>query len=118
MAVGFAWALIWYLWFRDEPAEHAGISQRRSRLYSAAPPSGVVRCGAATDALGVLFGSKNLWLAMGQYFASNFTFFFALTWLYPHVRRTYALDAVAAGFYVMVPLICGAVGQHCRRLAR
>lgn len=110
MAVGFVWATIWYLWFRDEPADHAGIAQEevdyilQHRQTEAA--GAVSRLSARA-----LFGSKNLWLAMGQYFASNFTFFFALTWLYPHVRKTYALDAVSAGFYVMVPLICGAIGN-------
>jgi ACS family glucarate transporter-like MFS transporter len=52
-----------------------------------------------------------MWLAMGQYFASNFTFFFSLTWLYPYVKRTYGLGAVDAGFYAMAPLLAGAVGN-------
>jgi len=48
---------------------------------------------------------------MGQYFASNFTFFFTLTWLYPYLRKTYELDAISTGFYAMMPLLAGAVGS-------
>ncbi len=48
---------------------------------------------------------------MAQYFGSNFTFFFSLTWLYPYVQGKYQLSAVDAGFYAMVPLLGGAAGN-------
>ena len=48
---------------------------------------------------------------MVQYFGSNFTFFFSLTWLYPYVKTKYNLTAVDAGFYAMMPLLGGAVGN-------
>jgi ACS family glucarate transporter-like MFS transporter len=48
---------------------------------------------------------------MGQYFASNFTFFFCLTWLFPYLERTYQLDPVASGLYSAAPLVGGALGS-------
>jgi ACS family glucarate transporter-like MFS transporter len=48
---------------------------------------------------------------MVQYFGSNFTFFFSLTWLYPYVKTKYNLTAVDAGFYAMMPLLGGAAGN-------
>ena len=48
---------------------------------------------------------------MGQYFASNFTFFFCLTWLFPYLQRTYQLEAVYAGLFSAGPLLAGAVGN-------
>lgn len=110
MLVGFGWATFWFLWFRDDPADHAGVSRDEAayilqhRQAQAGGPPAPLRAGT-------LLGSANLWFAMGQYFASNFTFFFALTWLYPHVRSTYSLDAVSAGFHAMFPLLCGAAGN-------
>ena len=59
----------------------------------------------------MLFSSASLWLMMIQYFASNFTFFFALSWLYPYVKDTYNLGAMAAGFAAMIPLLAGALGN-------
>jgi ACS family glucarate transporter-like MFS transporter len=56
-----------------------------------------------------MFASGNLWLMMVQYFGSNFTFFFSLTWLHPYVKAKYNLTAVDAGFYAMIPLLGGAV---------
>jgi ACS family glucarate transporter-like MFS transporter len=52
-----------------------------------------------------------MWLAMVQYFCSNFTFFFCLTWLFPYLKSKYQLTLVDAGFYASAPLIFGAVGN-------
>ena len=60
--------------------------------------------------LGQLFRLPNIWLMMGQYFASNFTFFFCLTWLFPMMQKTYHLDPVTTGLYSSIPLLCGAAG--------
>ena len=112
MAVGFAWAIFWWFWFRDEPEKKKGISKkeldfilanRQDSNRAIAPPE-PLRTGA-------MFASGNMWLMMVQYFASNFTFFFSLTWLYPYVKAKYNLGAVDAGFYTMIPLLGGAVGN-------
>ena len=52
-----------------------------------------------------------MWLMMIQYFASNFTFFFTLSWLFPYIKETYDIAFTEAGFYAMAPLLGGAVGN-------
>lgn len=107
--IGVAWALVWYAWFRDEPAEHPAVSEAEQTLISAhTSPS---RTQPSAISFGKLFRSKGMWLLMGQYFCSNFTFFFCLTWLFPHLRARYGLDAIEAGFYSSAPLIFGALGN-------
>lgn len=112
MAVGFAWAVFWWFWFRDEPEKKKGISKAELD-YILANRQDASRSGAPADPLraGTLLASGNLWLMMIQYFASNFTFFFSLTWLYPYVKARYNLGAVDAGFYAMIPLLGGAAGN-------
>ncbi len=61
--------------------------------------------------LSSLVKSRNMWLAMGQYFSSNFTFFFTLTWLFPHIKTRFGLDALEASFYSSAPLLFGAFGN-------
>lgn len=111
MLVGFAWAAFWYLWFRDDPAQKSGLS--RAELDHILAHRQPALPGDAPGALPAraLFGSRNLWLAMGQYFCSNFTFFFCLTWLPPYVREKYGLDPLTAGFYASLPLIGGGLGN-------
>jgi ACS family glucarate transporter-like MFS transporter len=110
MVVGFAWSVGWWLWFRDEPAQQKGLSQAElDHILSARQKS--EHAVAAPLNLAAMFRSGNLWLAMGQYFASNFTFFFTLTWLYPYVKNRFQLESVSAGLYAMTPLIAGALGN-------
>jgi ACS family glucarate transporter-like MFS transporter len=48
---------------------------------------------------------------MVQYFASNFTFFFSLTWLLPHLQRRFDLSATTAGWLGGITLISGMLGN-------
>jgi len=110
-AIGFVWAVIWYLWFRDDPEQHKGISDEEKKYILSTrqqvAPEEIEKLSGS-----LLFKSKNMWLAMGQYFASNFTFFFSLTWLFPHIKTEYGLDAVEAGLYASAPLVSGALGNY------
>ncbi|MEM8966186.1 MAG: MFS transporter [Bacteroidota bacterium] len=110
-AVGVVWAVVWYLVFRDDPTEHAGLSVTEQDFIRANRQQ--VDPAVAKEPLraGSLIGSKNMWLAMGQYFCSNFTFFFCLTWLFPHLKEKYALETLEAGFYASAPLVLGALGN-------
>jgi ACS family glucarate transporter-like MFS transporter len=106
--VGLVWALGWVSWFRNTPEEHAGVSPSERALIAAnrggGPSTSVLRHAA-------LLSSPNMWIAMAQYFASNFTFFFCLTWLFPYLRQTYQLEALQTGFLAAAPLLGGALGN-------
>src|SRR6185312_6941201 len=103
------WAVGWYLWFRNSPEEHPAVSADE-RAYIAANRGQIAKTAEPLP-LGRLLSLPNIWLLMGQYFASNFTFFFCLTWLFPMMQRTYHLDPVTTGLYAAIPLLCGAVGS-------
>ncbi len=107
--VGIFWAVGWHIWFRNSPEEHRAVSLQE-RSYIAAN-RGVIEKTAEPLPLGKLLSLPNVWLLMGQYFASNFTFFFCLTWLFPYLQRTYHLDPLATGFYSAAPLLGGAAGN-------
>jgi ACS family glucarate transporter-like MFS transporter len=110
--VGIIWAAIWYWWFRDNPEEQSSITNEEKQYIienRQKDDSGTKSEGGITAS--ALFGSRNLWLAMSQYFCSNFTFFFCLTWLLPHLRDKFQLDLVDAGYYASIPFIFGAFGN-------
>ena len=110
--IGAGWAVFWYWWFRDDPSHHQGISEAekalilRSRQEALAgePPPPPLTAGR-------LLCSRNVWLLMGQYFASNFTFFFSLSWLFPYLQSRYSLGMVEAGYYAAIPPLAGAFGN-------
>lgn len=112
MLIGFGWAAAWWWWFRDEPADHPGIDPEEVAHITANRQGGANRAVASTPLpLARMLASRNMWLVMLQYFGSNFTFFFCLSWLFPYVQRTYNLGFTEAGFYTMIPLLGGAAGN-------
>jgi MFS transporter, ACS family, glucarate transporter len=112
MVVGFVWSAFWWFWFRDDPKEKPGISQKELN-YILENRQDAQAAHTPTQPLKMrqLLASGNLWLLMIQYFGSNFTFFFSLSWLYPYVKGKYHLEAVDAGIYAMLPLLGGAAGN-------
>ena len=108
--VGILCAIAWYFLFRDNPEDHFGISKTEKEYIIATRQKDDSSSGSKIT-LPTLLGSKNLWLAMGQYFCSNFTNFFAMSWLFPHIKSEYNLETVEAGFYTAIPLVFGAFGN-------
>ncbi len=92
---GVLWALVWLAWFRDQP------------------PWKVDRLPAAVDdtRLGQVFRSRPMLLAMGQYFAGNFTFFICLSWMHPYLMSHYHLTRERAAWFSMIVLLIGATAQ-------
>ena len=109
-AVGVVWALFWYWWFRDEPADQRSVSaEELAYIREHVEPRSTA--AAPVLSLGNLFGNRNMWLLMVQYFGSNFTFFFTLTWLFPYLKDKYSLEFADTGFYAAAPLLAGALGN-------
>ncbi|MEQ1825666.1 MAG: MFS transporter [Pirellula sp.] len=119
MMVGFLWAIAWYLFFRDEPilakwlppSELDYIVRTRQDAVNRNISSNASPVIATPLAVHHMFKSPTFWALCGQYFASNFTFFFCLTWLFPRLREQFGLTGLNAGLYASAPLLCGAVGN-------
>ncbi len=108
--IGVLWAVLWYVFFRNNPENSKWLSPEEKSFIVENRQEENTKVKEKI-ALGVLMRSKNMWLAMGQYFCSNFTNFFALTWLFPHIKNEYGLETIEAGFYTAVPLVFGAFGN-------
>ncbi|MSU49601.1 MAG: MFS transporter [Opitutus sp.] len=111
MGVGCVWSVAWWLWFRDDPTEHPTMSKEELAYIVANRQAGADTSPPGRMPILHMLGSTGLWLMMTQYLFANFTTFFCLTWLYPHVKSTYHLNSADAGLYSMVPLLCGALGN-------
>lgn len=108
-ALGILGAVLFYTLFRNTPEEHKGVSaiekdyiikNRQEKKES-----------THTLPIQRILGAKNVILVMIQYVGSNFIFFFMLTWLFPYIKAKYELNLVTTGFYAMMPLLAGALGN-------
>ncbi|MGE0757909.1 MAG: MFS transporter [Pirellulaceae bacterium] len=112
MVIGVVWACAWLVWFRDDPSHMRRMDPRELQyILTHRQSQGDAATEQPSSSWTGLLWRASFWCLLLQYFCSNFTFFFCLTWLYPHVKNTYRLDAVDAGFLSMVPLLAGALGN-------
>jgi ACS family glucarate transporter-like MFS transporter len=109
-AIGIVLAAVWYAWFRDQPEEKNSVSASEVEFIRAAARAQQEQAGASEGWRQLLL-SRNSGLLMAQYFASNFTFFIAFSWLLPYLKAQYRLSATEAGAYASVPLYFGAFGN-------
>ncbi len=108
--VGVVFAVLWCWLFRNSPEESGAIGEHEKKyiLDTRSQPSPK---GKEILSFKMIISSRTMWLAMLQYMASNFTFYFTLTWMYPYLKDRFALGGIEAGLYSMVPLLAGAVGH-------
>ncbi len=112
-AIGVLLAVVWIAWFRDTPEEKSTVSAAELQyIRGGGAHAGLTATGPAAD----VPPGRSLWngqtaLLGIQYFASNFTFFIAFSWLLPYLQTEYKLSAAQAGGYASIPLYFGALGN-------
>ncbi len=111
MVVGFVWALLWFVLFRDDPtAAHWLSDSERERILATRQQKSASNGGAHHGMLRSLLASRTVRALCGQYFASNFVFFFGLTWFFPQLKSRYGLTGLDASLFAAAPMMCGALG--------
>ncbi len=119
MAVGCGWAVLWFLLFRDDPvdAKWLGDEERdfivanRQQGAQTSSESRLERGSTPQSFSQTLARSGNIRALCVQYFASNFIFFFGLTWFFPQLMTRYGLTGLQASLFTAAPMICGAIGN-------
>jgi MFS transporter, ACS family, glucarate transporter len=109
-AIGFVWALAWSVWFRDEPADHAAVSQKELKfIESGRTPAASHRLDAAV--LRRILTDRSLVALCLMYFTQAYGFYFNITWLPTYLARrglTAQHYGVWAGVLAGLPLILSA----------
>ena len=104
---GIVWAAVWWMWFRDDPHDHSLTNQAECELIDAGlAVEAEDRQATAAAPFILLVTTPNILLAMVQYAASNITFFFGMSWLFPYMEKTWGADSAK---WASIPLLVGAV---------
>lgn len=108
--IGFAWALSWYLWFRDDPAEHPGVNAAERQLIEQErePDSGH---HAGWDYWRQLLRQRNIAALCFMYFPNSFVFYFCITWLPTYLNEKHGFDATLLAVFAGLPLILSVLGD-------
>jgi ACS family glucarate transporter-like MFS transporter len=111
MLIGFGWAILWLKFFSDDPTDATWLSDaEREYILSHRQNQGRSPITEEVETRALLV-SSHVWALCGQYFASNFIFFFGLTWFFPQLKARYGLTGMEASLFAAVPMLCGACGN-------
>ena len=99
--VGTAWSAVWFFWFRDRPPVETEGKSRTIPTTSRMP----------RNFWKSFVKSRNVYLILYQYFASQFTFFICLSWLLPYLRSRYHIPPQEAGVLASLPLCAGVLSM-------
>lgn len=105
-AMGLVWAVVWFWWFRDDPAEMPAVTPAEREEIG----------GLGSPAHGglpwkIALAKPNLWWIMLMYHAQAWAGFFYLTWLHTFLEngRGYSKDDLVALSWL--PFVFGAVAN-------
>ena len=106
-SVGLVWAVGWWRWFRDDPADHPAVNAAELRLI-------VERRGEMPHFESVPWGlvlrSRTLLALCLTYAAAIYGWYFYLTWLPTYLLRARGFDLAHVGWLAALPLVAMAAG--------
>ena len=106
-AVGIIWCVIFWRWFRDDPAEHPSVTpQELAQIRAGVKPV----MAPVANPWRRIFTDGNLWAIFWMYFCSAYGFFFFVSWLPTFLMKDHGLTLEKSGIYAAMPLAFGAVG--------
>ena len=107
--LGVIWAIVWYVFFRDNPAEHKGVN---------AAELAIIRKDAEDESDKTmpckwyqLLKYRNVRAMCIGFFMNNYNSYFFITWLPMFLMQDRGLSFSEMGFAASLPLLCGAVGE-------
>jgi MFS transporter, ACS family, glucarate transporter len=106
--IGIIWAVIFFRWFRDDPAQKPGLNDAERELLKA---NAKLAPGRRDVPWGRLLASRQAWLLCGQYFCHSYGFYFYMTWLPTYLREGRHLALGASALLSGLPLFMGGLGS-------
>jgi MFS family permease len=110
-AVGFVWALYWYYWFRDDPAEHPAVSRAELKWIEAGRQKELPH-HFSVAVVGRALSDRNMLALCLMYFTQAYGFYFNLTWLPTYLKEVlHGYTPALLGLLAGLPLILSAVAD-------
>jgi ACS family glucarate transporter-like MFS transporter len=108
---GLVWAALFWLWFRDRPAEHPTCNEAECRLIAARHAETTNPAGtAASIPWSDVLRSTSLWMQCLTQFTSNIAWVFLITWLPTYLKEAHKQELAKTGWLASLPLLIGMTG--------
>jgi len=101
------WALVWWSYFRDDPAQHRGITQQELQQL----PSYAARMARKKEPVPWWPLIKRISPVTAVYFCYGWTLWLYLTWLPQYFKNTYNLDLKKSALFSAGVFFAGVLGD-------
>jgi ACS family glucarate transporter-like MFS transporter len=106
-AIGIVWALIFYRWYRDDPATHPAVNAAELALM---PPPADVAAVSGPLPWRLLVSKPAVWLLCIQYACLAYGWYFYVTWLPSYLRAARGTSVTMGAVLAGLPLLLGGLG--------
>jgi sugar phosphate permease len=108
-ALGIAWAVMWYFYYRDTPDEHSGVNDgERALIHGGGAPR---KATTAQVPWKRILSSPTLWFLCAMYFCYNYSLSVYIDWFPRYLRDFHHVTVLEMGFYTTLPLLFGVPGD-------
>ena len=105
--VGSAWALVWYFWFRDNPAEHSGITSQEIEEIESARRQAPVSHKISWQ---TIIRNPNIWVLMLMCHLFFYASYFFTNWSSTYFQEGRQMSEDQAKNFVSLSYFLGAIG--------
>jgi sugar phosphate permease len=109
-AVGFIWAAVWYVYYRNRPDEHGGVNAAELEILreSGVRPRSAMR--PPTEWAPIL-KSRSLWALSAMYFCYGWILWMYLSWLPTYLVEDRGFSNAKMGIAASLPLLAATVAN-------
>ncbi len=108
-SLGFVWAIVWFLYYRDHPSDHKGVNAAELKLIESA-------VGASKKVVGAvpwkrILGSPQMWILSAAYFCYGYSLAFYLDLFPTYLNSARGFSIGKMGFFASLTLLAGVFGD-------
>ena len=104
--IGVIWAIVWYAWYRDDPAEK-GVTRNELEEIGVQKQAGAHR----SLPWGIALRSRNFWMLLLMYHTYCWGAYFYLSWLHTYLQKGRGFTENEMKIWSTLPFILGAAAN-------
>ena len=105
--LGMIWAIAFYRWYRDVPAEHPAVNQAELALLPPARDTAIAHDGVPWR---LIFSTPSVWLLSIQYMCLAYGWWFYINWLPTYLHESRGTSLKMGAILSGLPLLLGGAG--------
>ena len=105
--IGILWAVLFYRWYRDMPADHPSVNEAELALLPPARETAIAESGVPW---GLIFSKPSVWLLSIQYMCLAYGWWFYVNWLPTYLRDARGTTLTMGALLSGLPLLLGGAG--------